>query len=365
MVDNQVQNQENTLKLCKNKKCCGKYLFFAKKEGEKVLLPLKRVAVKSRIHGATAVTNVELTYVNPSAECPLECTYVFPLEKNTVLANFEAIIDQTVVATKIFEKEKVKEKYDDAITSGNAAVLAERSDKKEETMTIKLGNLLPGQQATLKSQIISKLEIVGGSYAYILPVAFYPDYRRHGARSNNDFVYEFSYEVEIVAEGSHISNLSLPEHAEITDKDETNRRIKVKSQRVSRTIELYYRTADMLMPQLLYAVSPETGEVACTASLVPTFDAVAPQDLFEVVKNEKPESVKLGSGSEFHFIFIVDRSGSMGMNDRMEIAKDALTLFIRSLPAGSKFSIISFGSSWNALNPDIQTFDDESKLLAI
>ena len=151
-------------------------------------------------------------------------------------------------------------------------------------MTIKLGNLLPGQQATLKSQIISKLEIVGGSYAYILPVAFYPDYRRHGARSNNDFVYEFSYEVEIVAEGSHISNLSLPEHAEITDKDETNRRIKVKSQRVSRTIELYYRTADMLMPQLLYAVSPETGEVACTASLVPTFDAVAPQDLFEVVK---------------------------------------------------------------------------------
>ena len=40
----------------------------------------------------------------------------------------------------------------------------------------------------------------------------------------------------------------------------------------------------MLMPQLLYAVSPETGEVACTASLVPTFDAVAPQDLFEVVK---------------------------------------------------------------------------------
>jgi len=61
-----------------------------------------------------------------------------------VLANFEAIIDQTVVATKIFEKEKAKEKYDDAIASGNAAVLAERSNKKEETMTIKLGNLLPG-----------------------------------------------------------------------------------------------------------------------------------------------------------------------------------------------------------------------------
>ena len=87
---------------------------------------------------------MEQTYVNPSAENPLECTYVFPLEKTTVLANFEAIIDQTVVATKIFEKEKAKERYDDAMASGNAAVLAERSNKKEETLTIKLGNLLPG-----------------------------------------------------------------------------------------------------------------------------------------------------------------------------------------------------------------------------
>ena len=82
--------------------------------------------------------------------------------------------------------------------------------------------------------------------------------------------------MEIVTEGGHISNLSVPEHAEVTDKDEKNTRITVKSQRVSRTVEFYYRTADMLIPQLLYAVSPETSEVACTASIVPTFDAVAP-----------------------------------------------------------------------------------------
>lgn len=61
-----------------------------------------------------------------------------------------------------------------------------------------------------------QLEVVGGNYAFSLPVAFYPDYRRHGVRDSNDFVYQFSYEVCIVSEFG-ISNLSIPEHAEVAE----------------------------------------------------------------------------------------------------------------------------------------------------
>lgn len=46
--------------------------------------------------------------------------------------------------------------YEDAVAGGNTAVLAERSNKKkEETLTLKLGNLGPGQEATLKLEIIN------------------------------------------------------------------------------------------------------------------------------------------------------------------------------------------------------------------
>ena len=117
-------------------------------------MPLKKVDVKSELRGATAITNVELTYQNPHEDSPLECTYVFPLEKTTLLSKFEAIIDDKVVETKVVEKEKAKEKYEDAIASGNAAVMAERSKQKEETLTVKLGNLLPNSIATLKVQIV-------------------------------------------------------------------------------------------------------------------------------------------------------------------------------------------------------------------
>ena len=44
----------------------------------------------------------------------------------------------------------------------------------------------------------------------------------------------------------------------------------------SRNITLYYRTTDMMIPQLLYAKNAEEQEVACSVSLVPTFEAVAP-----------------------------------------------------------------------------------------
>lgn len=61
------------------------------------------------------------------------------------------------------------------------------------------------------------------------------------------------------------------------------------------------------------------------------------------------ENINEYSSKNF-FIFLVDRSGSMGMNKRMETTKEALTLFIKSLPFGCRFEIISFGSMYNTLS---------------
>ena len=59
----------------------------------------------------------------------------------------------------------------------------------------------------------------------------------------------------------------------------------------------------------------------------------------------------------------------MGGMGRMEIAREALSIFIRSLPAGCKFSIISFGSAYDAMvDADEQTilsYTDQTKELAL
>lgn len=45
------------------------------------------------------------------------------------------------------------------------------------------------------------------------------------------------------------------------------------------------------------------------------------------------------------FIFIVDRSGSMS-GTKMETTKEALQLFLKSMPPGTYFDIISFGDTF-------------------
>ena len=50
-------------------------------------------------------------------------------------------------------------------------------------------------------------------------------------------------------------------------------------------------------------------------------------------------------GSDQVFIFYLDRSGSME-GKKMKMAKDALKLFIQSLPRGAMFEVVSFGSTF-------------------
>ena len=172
------------------------------------------------------------------------------------------------------KKEKALERYDDAVAGGNAAVFAKRS-KKDDTMTIKLGNLLPEQSATLKIHIIHSLDVVGGYYGFHFPVSFYPDNCKQGDQDLSTFVCQFFYQVKIISDG-RISNLSIPESAEIVQQDETNTQVTVQSESTSRTLDLFYRTADMLVPTLVYAESPDKTEVACAVSMVPTFNLVEP-----------------------------------------------------------------------------------------
>ena len=119
-------------------------------------------------------------------------------------------------------------------------------------------------------------------------MAFYPDYSKYGVDLNK-FAYEFTYTIKVVAK-SPITSLSLPTSAEVTSKKDDQTEITIECLQPNRNMDLYFRTADMLVPELFYAESANGKEVACSVSLVPTFEPVAPQDAFEVVKDEKPDA---------------------------------------------------------------------------
>ena len=69
---------------------------------------------------------------------------------------------------------------------------------------------------------------------------------------------------------------------------------------------------------------------------------------------------ELNDGENFLFTFIVNRSLSMEICDRISTAVNALTLFLRSLPLKSKFAIISFGSKHQFLEIDNEIIFENS-----
>jgi hypothetical protein len=48
-------------------------------------------------------------------------------------------------------------------------------------------------------------------------------------------------------------------------------------------------------------------------------------------------------------VFLCDRSGSMSDGNKMANLKEALQVFLKSLPVGVKFNICSFGTNYTTL----------------
>ena len=82
---------------------------------------------------------------------------------------------------------------------------------------------------------------------------------------------------------------------------------------IGKRYEIFYRAFDTMVPTLQAAICGDTAAV--DVSLVPTFTQPQEQDEdLELLDDELPEYSLLGRGETFHFIFLVDCSGSMGFS---------------------------------------------------
>ena len=59
------------------------------------------------------------------------------------------------------------------------------------------------------------------------------------------------------------------------------------------------------------------------------------------------------------FIFLIDQSGSMS-GSPIKVASKALLLFLQSLPAGSYYQIIGFGSSYKIYDKTLKEYNQKN-----
>mmetsp|Transcript_13181 Transcript_13181/g.9244 ORF Transcript_13181/g.9244 Transcript_13181/m.9244 type:complete len:244 (+) Transcript_13181:465-1196(+) len=233
--------------------------------------------------------------------------------------------------------------------------------KSDEGFTLKLGNLHPGKTATVNISLSKFLEIESGCFKFRMPTNYFPDYSLIEKMGLKVPQYTFTYKLDVKSL-KPITYLSSPGQSK-TDVKIPQKHIIVTSDEITKIPKrdqmLYFKTSDMGLPTLkAQRCEKYPDEVALLASFVPTFEKKQPQENTELFEDEVPDQ-GASDDIKYCYMFLVDRSGSMA-GSRMNTTKEALKLFLKSLPPNCAFQITSFGTSYKHMKDQIMDYNEKT-----
>ena len=122
------------------------------------------------VHINELMSQIEVTqYFKNNKKSPIELGIVLPKIESLNITRFELIKGNQKIISKILEKEKAKEKYNDTISTGDTGFYSSR--EKDETK-ICLGNLSPNEEIELKTFYFGHITVKDLSLQAKFPVIF-------------------------------------------------------------------------------------------------------------------------------------------------------------------------------------------------
>jgi Ca-activated chloride channel homolog len=136
-------------------------------------LPLTAVEIEAEIRGMVATTTVRQTYCNTHA-VGIEATYIFPLPDRAGVTAFTADLAGRRVEGELRERGEARREYDEAITAGHRAAIAE--EERSGVFTTRVGNLQPGEDAVITLTLTGPLAVDDGVAEFRFPLVVAPRY---------------------------------------------------------------------------------------------------------------------------------------------------------------------------------------------
>ncbi|KAM6945990.1 von Willebrand factor A domain-containing protein 5A-like, partial [Aplochiton taeniatus] len=316
-------------------------------------VPLKSIEVGVQVRDHVATVSSTLQYENKEGR-PLEAVFVFPLPGEAAVCHFSAKVGQTEVVAKVQEKQKAREEYDDALSSGQQAFLLEESDQSPDVFTLSVGSLPPGESATIRLEYVTELAVqADDGLRLCLPAVLNPRYQPQGCDPGNAKVT--SVPASAVPYSLCVSaNISSPrpickvesncplEPLKHLNTEQTQATVSLAAgHKFDRDFELMVYYKDSHLPSAVVEAGQATAKPGSLMG-----DPVVMLSLYP----EFPDAVMSSMSSRGEFLFLIDRSGSMS-GDRINSARDTLLLLLKSLPMGCYFNIYGFGSRYDNVFP--------------
>ncbi|XP_069003892.1 von Willebrand factor A domain-containing protein 5A-like isoform X2 [Embiotoca jacksoni] len=340
--------------------CCG--LITANKDP----VPLKSIEVELEVRDHVATVVSTLNYENKEDK-PLEAVFVFPLPGDAAVCHFSAQIGQTQIVAEVKEKQKAREEYDDALSSGQQAFLLEESEQSPDIFSLSVGSLPPGESASIRLDYVTELAVqADDGLRFCLPAVLNPRYQPLGSGGSGGsggvqvtsvpaslvpYSLSFSARVSSPRPISKVESSCSLDPLQYLNSDQTQATIKLAAgHKFDRDVELLIYYKDAHQPTAVVEAGQASAEPGSLMG-----DPVVMVSLYP----EFPQSVMSSVASCGEFVFLLDRSGSMGcpinnskqQETRISSARDTLLLLLKSLPMGCYFNIYSFGSSYEHIFP--------------
>ncbi|XP_012325644.2 von Willebrand factor A domain-containing protein 5A isoform X1 [Aotus nancymaae] len=327
-------------------------------------VPLKSISVSVSIYEFVAGVSATLNYENEE-EVPLEAIFVFPMDEDSAVYSFEALVDGTKIVAELQDKMKARTNYKNAISQGHQAFLLEEDSSSRDVFSCNVGNLQPGSKAAVTLKYVQELPLeTDGALRFVLPAVLNPRYKLSGSPKDSCLdvktpivpVEDLPYTLSMVAtiDSQHgiekvQSNCPLSP-TEYLGEDKTSAQVSLAAgHKFDRDVELLIYYSEVHTPSVVLEMGMPNVKPGHLMG-----DPTAMVSFYPNIPEDQP------SNTCGEFIFLMDRSGSMQspMNSqdrsqlRIQAAKETLILLLKSLPIGCYFNIYGFGSSYEACFPE-------------
>ena len=320
-------------------------------------VPLKSVQIDAKLRSFAADVVITQVFRNDEKQ-PIEAVYCFPIEERAAVYSFVARIGEREIVAQLKEKKEAQAEYSTALQQGHGAYLLEQDENSQDNFIVNVGALPPSEECTIIINYVTELEFVQGSnIRFVVPTTIAPRYNpgKGGvgspAGTSSKYVQSSPYSIDLRCQidkmgrsaDEYIARINSPSHPIQVDFAQAAFYLITLSQANT------HLDRDILIN--IELSSKRTNSIA----------AVEPGAVMAVFTPTE-EDCRHGSKDEQtnEFLFVVDCSGSMQDENKIGLARQAMLLFLKSLPVDCYFNVIRFGSTHKNLFPEVTAIYNES-----
>ena len=313
---------------------------------ERGCLPLAALDVDVRVAGVVASFEVAQTFVNTLGTA-IEATYIFPLPDRAAAHRFRMEVAGRVIEGVIDERAAAREQYDEAIAKGHRAAITE--EERPGVFTLRVGNLLPGEAATVRLSLVGPLPVDDGEVTLRFPLVVAPRYMPGADIGGEQAGLGVAGDTTLVPDASRISPpVLLPglrnpvrlglrvalEDVHVRDVASSLHAV-TSTRRDARVIEV--QPGEKLDRDFILRWRLDGAELASSLRCIDDADGQGGTFMVTLV----PPSTVAVAGKPRDVVFVLDRSGSMG-GWKMVAARRAAARMIDTLTSRDRFCTIAF-----------------------